>query len=249
MREIGEKFRCSSSTILQRMIFFGITRRSYSSAAKIRCKFFTHNFINPCLTPSRNLAYILGVIKGDGYVYLRKGHQHGIARLKQTRAGFAESFEIALRKIGLHPHTFTYQIKTTNFSNHPKPIFDTYASSFKFVQWYKQLSLEDIESILGDNPEFIKAFIKGFYESEGCDYIRKRQNHQVWDLKMYGKNKELIDFVEHLLIGLGFDFKRYYQPKADVHILVSAKRERNFRFIREIAPCIKNRIPMKLVVE
>jgi intein-encoded DNA endonuclease-like protein len=244
--EIAHSLNLNRVTIWRKMIKFGIPRRSRSLALKIvERKFPTHLFVEPNINPSNDLSYVLGVIKGDGCAYVKRGHRCGIVKLNQIRAEFAQSFECALKQIGFNPNTFVVKPRKTTYTDCPKPMFVTIGYSFPFVQWYKQLSFEDIEKLLGDNPEFIEAFIRGFFESEGTNCIkpRKESNAIKWQIDIAGRNKELYDLVERLLIRLGFNFNRYCynQGGKPLHILKSSNQRQNYHFIKTIAPCIKDR--------
>lgn len=243
--QIAKELMCDSKTIWSWMVKFGIPRRSFSEASKLAYK---PHFIRIDTTPSEDLAYALGVIKGDGCVHIKKNSRSGITQLAQVRFEFAYIFEKVLKNLGFNSNTFIQTRIATNYSNNPKPRFVTYGYSYKFAQWYKQLSLEDIEKILGDNPEFIKAFIRGFYESEGTNGIYLRKNNRTsWTINTRGTDGELFNLVERLLTRLGYNFKRFYIHRGGtwkpIHILSSGSREQNYRFINEIKPCIKNQIP------
>lgn len=242
MQKIADEFGCSLSRIFYQMNKFGIKRRSRSEASKtVGIRPPTH-FVEVDVSPSEDLAYILGVLKGDGCAYIKKGKQSGVVQLSQIRQGFAKSFGIALKNLGFNPSTFI--AKSRGCKN--GILYVTYGNSYQFVKWYKQLSFEDIEKILGKNPDFIKAFIRGFFESEGTNSIKKRKKYNSikWQVGIAGREKDLYDFVEMLLKKIGFNFKRYCHNVRGkpLHILKSSDQRQNYRFIKEIAPCIKNRI-------
>jgi len=233
-RELGIPF----SRVYYAMNKYGILRRSHSEASKIAGNKPPIRFIEADTSPSKDLAYILGVLKGDGCAHIRKSGQSGVVQLTQIRREFANSFETALRNIGLNSHTF---LRKDQFVKQGV-IYVTYANSFKFALWYKQLSFEDIHKILDGDPEFIKAFIRGFFESEGTNSISKRLDRFKWQIGIAGREGELYNFVEKLLHKMGFNFKRYCynQGGKDLHILKSCDQHQNQRFIKETAPCIKN---------
>lgn len=230
------------------MVKFGIPRRSHSKALKLAyknkirkpCRFF----LQPVLVPSKELAYIIGVIKGDGCVCLYPKIRQGFVQLSQIHQKFGDSFEKALREIGFHPHTFITMRKA-----YPKPIFVTRGYSIKFVQWYKQLSFEDIERVLDNNPEFIRAFIRGFFESEGSNFTTAQGR---WVISFGNTNRELAYFVLNLLGKMNFNFHLVIDSKPHpsrhssktYYIIHNGKKPENLRFIQEVAPCIKNNVPL-----
>jgi intein-encoded DNA endonuclease-like protein len=149
----------------------GIRARSQSEAFEIY--FAKHEHwnkgkgirIHPDLHMGTDLAYILGVLRGDGWVSDAKNSWRIV--LNQTREAFARSFEKALRNIGLNA-------RTTVLAH--KGLYMTRASSAEFVQWYKSLSLNQIEEMVQAKRDFEIAFIRGFYESEGSN-VSERRGH------------------------------------------------------------------------
>ena len=226
LRKVACELGCTHATIRYWMKKFGIPRR--------------HRYLKPNITPSGNLAYILGVLKGDGCTYIRRTQkQVGWIQLTQTRLEFARSFEKALRGIGLHPYTISRSPTQPN----RRTCYTTYANSIKFVKWYRGLTLEKIEKIVRRRRTFVKEFIRGFYESEGNNFIR-RGHKKGWEISIVNKNRDLLSLVDLLLSDLGFDFHwgntgidgKYYR-------LRSSNSIQNYRFMREISPCIKNKTP------
>jgi len=222
------------------MVKFGIPRRSKSEASR---------WVEVNMNPSENLSYVLGVIKGDGCVCIgenKGGHTWGRVILTQIHPKFAESFENALKNLGFNSNTFIQKKSncTQGF------VYCTYGTSLRFARWYKQLSLEDIGEIIGDSADFIKGFIRGFYESEGYNSIRTNQRKNlVWTIGFGNTDEKLSLFVLGLLSKLKFNFHFY----ADLHhvseysskpyfMIYNSKKYENLRFINEIQPCFRNQI-------
>jgi len=206
--------------------------------------------IQPNLEPSVDLAYILGVLKGDGYV---TGKVHPKICLEQEDPRFAMSFEGALKRIGLNPST--YPVKR-------RGLLRTAAQADAFSHWYKGLGLRDIEEIVSKRIEFIIAFIRGFYESEGMSTIdvRKKTKWLRWRIMLFNTDLQLIKMVHRLLTVLGFRFglrwrfvdqrlkliKGYVvrSRKPILYHLESADKKRNWAFMAVVQPCIKNKTPL-----
>ena len=93
--------------------------------------------VHPDLRMNANLAYILGVLKGDGWVSDAKSSWRIV--LNQTREAFARSFEKALKSIRLNARTTVLK---------HKGLYVTRASSAEFAKWYKSLSLGQIEKMV-----------------------------------------------------------------------------------------------------
>ncbi|GAH89689.1 unnamed protein product, partial [marine sediment metagenome] len=118
------------------------------------------------LTPSSSLAYIIGVIAGDGNV---KKDTNAI-RLQVKDLEFAESFYSALEEIGLPPTIF--RDKTLHLGgNHNHLLWNVYTHSRLLKELYLPLrnNIEDAKRFIKSCPHGAREFVRGFYESEG-DY-------------------------------------------------------------------------------
>jgi intein-encoded DNA endonuclease-like protein len=177
------------------------------------------------LNMSEDLAYILGVLKGDGCVYL---HGRGAdIKLVCKHREFAISFYNALSRIGLNPKLYI-----------DNGYHKVEASSKAFYNWYKKLTLSDIEMLL-QNEKYIIAFIRGFYESEGNYYEPEHCIH------IYNTDKGLIELCQRFLQKLGFDFHIYTKKKnghsnKPLYVLYKKKKSEVQHFFELIKPCIKS---------
>lgn len=214
-----------------------------------------HSHIRPDLLPSSNLAYILGVLHGDGCVVnyptkIRRGDKiynifiNYVALLCKDKP-FALSFFNALQSIGLKPRLRTAVINSRNY-------FRTVASNKEFVLWYKELKFNpNFYSILLDkylnDDEKIIAFLRGYFESDGCYYYETYVNHPYMALGDQGEDK--VKFVVKLIGGFGFNVKLYkmncktqFSPQGvkDYWMFYIRKGDEAERFIELIKPCIKN---------
>lgn len=183
-------------------------------------------FIHPSLEATPSLAYVLGVLKGDGSVY---PHGKG-ADIKLTTASkdFAESFYKSLREINLHPYMYMYRGK----------YYTVEASSKAFFNWYKELDLPAIEKLLDTEDKRI-AFLRGFYESEGwCG------NDQI---QIYNTDKNLIDLVKRILADFEFDFRVSckHQREKPLYTLYKHSKRVVKPFLALVRPCIKNSVGME----
>jgi len=221
----------------------------WSKVAKMDLKRIDSKLIQPNLVPSETLCYILGVLKGDGSVYADK-HGHYCVRLQVKDILFAESFEKALSKIGLHPN-YRYM------ESEKRPPHIVIAYSKKMANWYSGLTLDNIASFLV-NVTFGISFIRGFYESEGSfthTWRQKRKQHQ-WKLALYNSNEPLLRMVHDILKELGFNFHwqkpRLHKPhmfrgrlivirKPVCYIQTQSKYE-ILDFLSLIHPCIKGNV-------
>lgn len=121
--------------------------------------------LNPDLSQSEDLLYLIGVLKGDGFLF----GEYGI-RLKTVAKPFVMSFQESLRAMGLNPY----------FENHERTrvgntVYEITAHSVKFHKWFKNLNLKEIKN-LASTRRYKISFIRGFYESEGTIWKHPRKS-------------------------------------------------------------------------
>jgi len=199
LREIGERYGKNQQTILNWMRRSGVPTRTRSEAAKlaykkserIRNALSTSTIIKPDLEPSLSLCYIIGVLLGDGYINVYKDNYRVGLQVKSRR--FAEDFSRALGKVGLHPSIWVRK----------RGHYVVTATSKLFVEWFAKMSLSDIRTLISKKGSYAKAFIKGFYDSEGTTRGR-----------MSNSKREIIQLVKSALENLGFH-PRLYRYEAE----------------------------------
>lgn len=185
---------------------------------------------------SSALAYVLGVMLGDGSI---TSYKHGksisyVIHLSTIDKPFAETFISALKDIGLKTVLFYfYPSKKKNWSN----VYHVFANSKLFVEWYNSLTLEEIESLING---YEAEFIRGFYESEGSVSLNPG-NRKSWVISISNRDRNLLKFVEKILVKMGFDFKfREFKRKDGIdYDLRLFRQEDMYRFFYTIKPCIK----------
>jgi len=193
------------------------------------------------LHPSVNLAYIVGVLKGDGCVYMDNGRYR--ICLAVTDKVFSDSFKVALEKIGLKCFQKEYDInKYPSCQNYPNLLKTRWlikATSKQLYLFYKNL---DIEPFLNSDDMKI-AFIKGFYESEGtCSKNSKLQTYRA--ISMTNTTKELLEMINTFLVQFHFHPKLKArkppkpQRKQGYDIRIAGHNEVT-RFLEMVQPCIK----------
>jgi intein-encoded DNA endonuclease-like protein len=166
---------------------------------------------------------------GDGFVH------KNIVGLTCKDEAFARSFYECLEKMGLNP-----TIWFGNVHKGEKYWHVAGYSSF-LVKWFKRLSLSDIESFLGDNLALIKAFVRGFYESEGCYSINEKKRD--FCIKAYNSDFGKINLFVRLVKKLGFQCSVYRyryegRGKSEYSIRIGRKSIVK-RFLEVVNPCIK----------
>ena len=188
--------------------------------------------------PSLALAYVLGILKGDGSVTIwrrRSGYWAYMIQLSTTSESFASSFLLALKEIGLHPR----RIYVTGNTSSGNTIYGVFCAGMLFIQWYKSLGLEGILEELKD-VDYKVAFLRGFYESEGC----ATTNNGYLSVGFSSRSGELIKCVQALLGNLGFHPNlscslRERDSKYEYTLRLTRSAE-GASFLGRVKPCIKN---------
>lgn len=189
--------------------------------------------------PSEDLAYILGVIKGDGCV--TEVHSNGRCtsqvQLNTVDKPFAESFVGALEEINLNPRMWLQKFEDK------KNQWRVSATSKKFFEWYSNLDLKSIKENLLTTDEIKKEFVRGFYESEGNNRPSNRT------LRMFSSDEDTIKFVQKITKDLGFNFrlKKGLKFGKEYFTLIIYKKEERIKFLKKIQPVIYRKSLQKLL--
>jgi len=227
LSEIAKMFDVNKSSVKSKMMNLGIPTEK--NRRKPRWK-----HIN--LSPSPTLAYILGVILGDGSVYARSRGDKAIA-LNTIDKPFAEAFYNALKEIGLNPKIYTKMPKDSKL----KTRYYVETCSKEFYDWFNRLTKEDIRKIALAYP---KEFIRGFYESEGCLTKYTKPYGEYYSIQIANTVEWKIDLIVELLRNMGFrvyknKYKRDY-VKTGLFLMARIHRQEDVRrFLELINPCIK----------
>lgn len=235
--KIAEIYGVSYQTILYYLKKYGIPTRKRPKPPE------------PNLTPSKELAYVLGVLYGDGTVSrcrsvnkkLKKTDYRYVIQLAVVDRKFAEEFLIALTRIGLRPKMYILRRSEEERKKGHRDRWLVVAQSKKFYNWFKELTLADLEKIVEGYEEH---FIRGFYESEGCldkCFGKKR-------IRITNTNKNLIMMACKMLVKLGFkpaiytqEYKSQKKRKTAYTLHLYGDRVVD-RFLELVRPCIKKDI-------
>lgn len=231
LKQIAELYGVSDVTVIRWMNRYGVARRDRSAAARLRMsspevrrqlsmklrKKFTPR-------PGPILAYVLGVLLGDGSVYksqsARGSYSYHVSLYVKDRL-FAEKFAEALTKIGLDPHVYIYK----------NGYHRVQAINGGFYEWYKSLGLEQISSLVRG---FEDRLVCGFYESEGSIGVNKSRLR----IQIGNKHKELLFMIQNILQN--WNIKSWvcgpYQDYFKLHVTGD---DRVKRFLQIIGPCIR----------
>lgn len=200
-----------------------------------------HRAVKPNLEMSDSLAYIAGVIYGDGYLQYNKGTW--IIGLHVSKLEFAESFRNALIKIGLKPSRIRTSLECSEFSKVAKQRYRVITYSYRFHDFFQSLSLDELKNKLCIKQSLIWAFLRGFYESEGTRLYRK--GHGLRVVVAHNTNYKLIQLAGDLLTHLGFSYsvfiRKAYDNRKPLYrlILGGPKHGTKENFLKSLAPCIK----------
>jgi len=192
----------------------------------------------PNLGPSPDLAYLLGVIAGDGCV---SGYNRIYLGTKDYE--FAQEFRRALKAIGLRANVIKRNTWNKGLKRQEHG-WQCQAHSTVFVDWYNGLAQEQEEGIA---RQFPKEYLKGFFESEGTCIVDTRGSANV---RFSNLDYELLLMVQRLLTLLGYE-SRIYESKykepfkgrevAEYKLNLLGSSEEKHGFIKRLNPCIKNR--------
>ena len=213
----------------------------------------------PCLTPSKDLCYILGVLCGDGSILSRKykhgkyTYFHNSINLVTRNKTFAESFWKSLKSINLNPPPIF------SYDHHGKLLWGVRVGSKVFCAWFlsnfviskgkrkntTKYNVKKLEEFLSQR-DFVLSFLRGFFESDGSYYY---ETHNLRPFVSFGKsNKQLMELVAKLIRKLGYHCKLYkirpktkFKPEGfDYYLIHMRIKDEPEQFIKEIKPVIKN---------
>lgn len=181
-------------------------------------------------------AYLVGAIMGDGCVnYYCYGHkrQHYLIQFGNTSKLFVDEVMESMRCLGIKPRFIKRENHRFNDSCTRKPIYQVQGNNKEFVMWVKNTSIESINKWLISDVRLATAFLKGFYEAEGCfsrGYV-----------EFVNTNEKLICLTQSLIRYLGVNT----HPPSKC-ILPSGKTKYTLRIkvgasvlVNIINPCIK----------
>ncbi len=137
--------------------------------------------------PSNELAYIIGVLNGDRYVYIGN-HRYKI-QLRVKDLEVAETFSRAMAK------TLNKKYSTSRWKKSDNRWGVVYHSK-AFCVWFKEQTLETLKLYIEHDKDTIASFLRGLYDSEGNHYIYKRKYNQI---RLSNNNTELLRYVQYLL--------------------------------------------------
>jgi len=137
---------------------------------------------NPDLTPCPELAYLLGVLLSDGFLYY--GNRHYRITLRAKDKDFVAEFRRCLLKVSKRKVSF---FKCSD---------GLWCASCSCKKLY--LYLQDKKSHFEIMDYNISCFIRGFADGDGCATISDKKYGYV-SVTMYNSNLPLLIFIQRLL--------------------------------------------------
>ncbi len=132
---------------------------------------------------SKELAYVLGALIGDGY--LRFYRYHYFIELQVRDYDFAQMFSISLSNLLNKKY-----LKPLWNSAHK--MWMVSCPSKAFFTWYKKQNLDTLRQYIEYNIETVRYFLRGLYDAEGSNY--KCRQIGLWNTNAY-----LLKYTQHLL--------------------------------------------------
>ena len=165
--------------------------------------------LEPDLSMTDDLAYIIGVYFGDAFIEkqdLKKQYGLGYSvKLEVIDQDFRDAFAGALKNIGLHPTLYIRIRKSGRYVGHLS--YCVKARSIRLYKYLAPLSTVSLNRLLIE-PAHKKAFLKGFFDSEGSS-SRGR-------VSLVNTDYSLMLYVAKTLLECGIDLKfegkRNYRP-------------------------------------
>jgi len=144
--------------------------------------------------PSNELAYVLGVLYGDGYTVKEHHHNYDIELLVKDYE-FAETFSKTMSKLLNKKY-----MKPVIWKKGRRNLIRVYYRSKAFYMWYKKQNLESLKQYIEYSKETLVNFLRGLYDSEGTNYRCKQ-------IYLSNNDIDLLEYVQHLL-------RKYFSIKA-----------------------------------
>jgi len=137
---------------------------------------------------SKELAYTIGVVHGDGSVSKNESSYQYIVKLAVIDKEFAITFSRAMSRL------LSMKYHKPRWNEKEKRWYIIYRSK-AFYTWYKKTKkqgLEGFKQYVEHDIETVRYYLKGLFDSDGNNY-RNRQIH------LYNSKKKLLKYVQYLL--------------------------------------------------
>ncbi|MFH1229094.1 MAG: LAGLIDADG family homing endonuclease [Candidatus Aenigmatarchaeota archaeon] len=169
------------------------------------------------------LSYILGVMKGDGFI--RHSKYTSTIVLASKDLDFCQTFKGKLEEWS--------GIKCTDIIMRKDGLFEVTLSSKEAGNLIETFNLS---KILGESNNIKSMIIRGLCDSEGSVIV----SGYTRSVKIYGTNKKLLIFAKTLMKSLGVDSRLYHTMPSKNHFgkkivyCISVRRKENIKKFSEI---------------
>jgi intein-encoded DNA endonuclease-like protein len=200
------------------------------------------------LIPSEDLAYVIGVVCGDGSAHekrrIRKGYNRVVIHLEAKDREFVEEFAIRIsRVLNRSPPKVTVNSRGLYYVE----VGDR--TLYELLK--KPIDIEKIREYIEHCERCMEMFLRGFFDSEGC----VGEDGQI---SLTNSNYELLLYVQELLKRFGVETTgpwliakqgtpfydplrgKVYKHKKDVYIIYVRKRN-NYEFYKYIGFTIRRK--------
>jgi len=221
IRKIGKIFKKAQRTVAYRMEKYGIPRRD---AIETTIKTHTIYEAKPFSGSLIEKAYLIGLRYGD--VSARRICRKIRTSLTSTHPAMHELFASVFEPYA-HVSRIPYKATTTRFS------WTSYCHLHPSFGFLVEKGGEIPSQICNDNKSFL-TFLAGFFDSEGCISIVKRQRLDSLIIKaeLANKNIKLLKSIKARLEVLGFNPKIY--PVGTTWTLDVARKHEVARLLQTI---------------
>lgn len=221
--QCGEKFKLFKSALVKHK-----KRSSIFCSRECKC---IYNRKQISLRDSKELWYVFGALKGDGNIYKNR------ISFSVKDKEFAEEFHQCCKSIGLNPSNIKIKSSKTTKQGF---LYVTYSTSINLTEWCNKL---EYNQILLLSRGYKVAFLRGFFDAEGCFSKSKNQNgYYSYSASITNTNKCLIDIVKGIVSSLGFNSSIHIQNnnhyKTSYNIRILDGRKKTEEFLDLIQPSI-----------
>jgi len=200
------------------------------------------------LEPSEDLAYVIGVLCGDGSVWekgrIHKGYRRVVIYLEAKDREFVEEFAIRIGRVLNRPPP-RVRVKSTGY------YYVEVESRTLYELMKRPIDIEKIRRFVEHCERCMAMFLRGFFDSEGCV-------SEYGQITVANSNYKLLLYVQELLRRFGIETtgprlmtkqgKPFYNPlrgkvyvhKRDVYVLYVRGRS-NYEFYRYIGFTIRRK--------
>lgn len=171
-------------------------------------------FMNKIAIPQKmnsELAYLCGILAGDGSIYKRNNKHDYIIKCVGNPADEKDFYEVVIKT--LFRQVFNVNIITKNhdsnttygFVMHSKQLFDYLVNDIGLPQGRKYNNLK-IPDFVKKNKKFITKYLQGLFDTDGCISFKKRYRKEPYYpvISLSSKSSDYIMEIYQELVLLEF---------------------------------------------